>query len=177
MLKRVKLNMEEIESMLYFWQASKDKEKVSEQYLNELAVMPGLSSSYDNEFNGESVRKVLSAITNRELLSDKTQKEGRFWNNNMWMMEDLSYTDMMVKPLKKLNIDSLVNELSDVNSKYEEIEVIFSPLHVDEYIISKNRLIINFFRVMPNDIDNTATIGNIELKLYIKSKVLELLNN
>ena len=176
MLKRIKLNMEEIESMLYFWQASKDREKVSEQYLNVIAAMPGLSCSYDNEFNGESVRKILSAITNRELLSDKTQKEGRFWNNNMWMMEDLSITDMMVKPLKKLNIDSLINELTDVNSKYEEIEVIFSPLHVDEYIICKNRLVINFFKVMPNETESTATIDNMELKLYIKSKVLELIS-
>ena len=108
MVQRIKLNLEEIESMLYFWQATNDKEKVAETYLHEIASLPGLSSSYDSEFNGESVRKVLSAITNREILSQKTKKESRFWNNNMWMMEDLSYTDSMVKPLKKLNIDDLV---------------------------------------------------------------------
>lgn len=168
--------MEEIESMLYFWQASKEKEKVSENYLNEIASMPGLSSAYDNEFNGESVRKILSAITNRELLSNKTQKEGRFWNYNMWIMEDLSYTNIMVKPLKKLNIDSIINELQNNNTEFEEIEVIFSPLHMDEYIISKNKLIINFFQVKPNEDGSSACINDKELKAYIKEKILELLN-
>lgn len=177
MIKTIKLNMEEIESMLYFWQASNDKEKVSERYLNELALLPGISASYDNEFNGESVRKVLSAITNRESLSNKTQKEGRFWNNNMWMMEDLSYTTRMVNPLKKLNIDSMVNELQAIPTEYVEIEVIFSPLHIDEYLFKGNKLIINFFRVRPNEDELTASIDDKDLITYIKEKILELIAN
>jgi len=78
MLKNIKVNLEEIEAMLYFWHATGEKEKVAESYLNSITQMPGLSACYDDDFNGESVRKVLSAITNRELLSQKTQKEGRF---------------------------------------------------------------------------------------------------
>lgn len=175
MIKTLKLNMEEIESILYFWQASRDKEKVSEQYLNELSNLPGLTASYDNEFNSESVRKVLSAITNRELLSNKTQKEGRFWNNNMWMMEDLSYTDMMMSPLKKLNIDSIFDELQDLSSDSRDIEVVISPLHVDDYIILKDKLIINFFRVKPSEDGLSATIDDKPLKTYIKEKLIELL--
>ena len=40
----------------------------------------------------------------------------------MWMMEDLSYTDTMVKPLKKLNVDDMVEEIKNAegSSKYEE---------------------------------------------------------
>lgn len=176
-MKNIKLNIEEIESMLYFWHATNDKEKVSELYLNDIASMPGLSCSYDDDFNAQSVIKVLSAISNRELLSSKTKKEGRFWNNNMWMTEDLEYTDMMVKPLKMLNIDSLVEELQQVenSSKYDEVEVRFSPLHFDEYLINGKQLIINFFRVKPDDFDDTATIDGKDLKEYIKEKVLELL--
>ena len=86
MLKKITVNLEEIESMLYFWHSTKDREKVSEVYLHEIAVMPGLAGTYSEEFNQESVRKVLSAITNRERLSSLTKAEGRFWNNNMWMM-------------------------------------------------------------------------------------------
>lgn len=178
MLKNVKLNLEEIEAMLYFWTATVDREKVAESYLTQIGAMPGISSCYDEEFNAESVRKVLSAITNRELLSEKTIKEGRFWNNNMWMTEDLEYTNMMVAPLKKLNIDSLVGELKEAgtNSPYEEIEVIFSPLHFDEYLIKGNRLIINFFRVKPDDMEeDKATIDGKDLKQYIKEHLLELL--
>ena len=178
MAQRIKLNLEEIESMLYFWQATNDKEKVAETYLHEIASMPGLSSSYDSEFNGESVRKVLSAITNREILSQKTKKEARFWNNNMWMMEDLSYTDSMVKPLKKLNIDDLVEKVKNAegSSKYNELEVRVSPLHVDDYIIKGHMLVIDFFRVMPSfEDEGKTTIGGVEIKEYMKEKLEELL--
>ena len=178
MVQRIKLNLEEIESMLYFWQATNDKEKVAETYLHEIASLPGLSSSYDSEFNGESVRKVLSAITNREILSQKTKKESRFWNNNMWMMEDLNYTDSMVKPLKKLNIDDLVEKvkIAEGSSNYDELEVRVSPLHVDDYIIKGNMLVINFFRVMPSlEDEGKTTIGGVEIKEYIKEKLEELL--
>lgn len=177
MVKRIVVNLEEIESMLYFWQATKDKEKVSEVYLHELADAPGLSASYDGEFTRESVRKVLSAITNRERLSSTTPKEGRFWNNNMWMMEDLNYTDAMAQPLKKLNLDALVEELPGRGqAAFEELEVRFSPLSTEECLISGNRLIINFFKVMPSeDYDSGAIIEGKEIKTYIKEKLTELL--
>lgn len=176
MLKAIKLNLEEIESMLYFWHACSDKEKISEVYLHEIASMPGLSCTYDKEFDSESVRKVLSAITNREILSSKTQKEGRFWNYNMWMLEDMEYTGMMVSPVKQLNLDSLTDELRGVDSPFEEVEVRFSPLHFDEYIIKDNSLIINFFRVKPDDFDDTASISGIELKDYVKMRLEEMLS-
>lgn len=180
MIQRIRVNLEEIESMLYFWQASNDKERVAEAYLHEIGSMPGLSASFDDEFNAESVRKVLSAITNREILSQKTKKEARFWNNNMWMMEDLNYTDTMVKPLKKLNIDDMAEEIKNAegSSKHEELEVRFSPLHMDEYIIKGNMLIINFFRVMPSlEDEESAAIGGIQIKDFIKEKLEELLKN
>ncbi|WP_338471389.1 hypothetical protein R4Z10_01010 [Niallia sp. XMNu-256] len=178
MIQRIRVNLEEIESMLYFWQATNDREKVAESYLHEIASMRGLTTSYDDEFNAESVRKVLSAITNREILSQKTKKEARFWNNNMWMMEDLSHTDTMVKPLKKLNIDDMVEVIKDAegSSKYEELEVRFSPLHMDEYLIKGNMLIINFFRVLPSfEDEESATIGGKQIKDFIKEKLEELL--
>lgn len=173
MIKRIKLNMDLIEAMLYFWQATNDREKVSEKYLNDVASMSGLTLIYDNEFNAESVRKVLSAITNREPFSASNKKEGRFWNNNMWMMEDLGYTDLMIQPLKKLNLDDIIEKLQD--EKYEELEVIISPMHLDEYKIVDNKLIINFFRVKPSDIDDTISINEKEVKEYIENKLKELL--
>ncbi|MCT8976196.1 hypothetical protein N4T77_06260 [Clostridium sp. CX1] len=177
MLKRVKLNMDLIEAMLYYWQATNDREKVSEKYLNDVADMAGLTLIYDEEFNEESVRKVLSAITNREPFSAANKKEGRFWNNNMWMMEDLGYTDLMVQPLKKLNIDTVLEKLQStpLGEKYEELEVIISPMHLDEYKIVDNKLIINFFRVKPSDIDDNIFVDGKEIKEYIEEKLKELL--
>lgn len=182
MLKRLNLNLEELESMLYFWQATSEREKVSEVYLTEIANMKGLKASYkvDSDLTDEGVRKVLSSITNRELLSQKTKSEARLWNFNMWMLEDLEYTNMMIAPLKQLNIDDVLKELgSDVEkSKYEELEVRFSPLSMQDYIINGDSLIINFFKVRPSlEDEGILTIDNIDVKEYIKSKVLEVINN
>lgn len=181
MLQRLILNLEELESMLYFWQATSEREKVSEIYLDEFSKMKGLVVSYeiDSDLTSEGVRKVLSSITNRELLSQKTKSEARFWNYNMWMLEDLEYTNMMIAPLKTLNIDYLLEMLgSDAeNSKYEEIEVRFSPLSMQDYIIADNTLVINFFKVRPSlDGGDDLTIDNIEIKEYIKSKLEELIS-
>ncbi|MGB7606674.1 MAG: hypothetical protein WBL93_14480 [Lutisporaceae bacterium] len=179
MLNRIKVNLESIEAMLYFWQAVNDRENLSESYIYDIAAMPSFSIAYDDEFNEESVRRALSAIKNREVFSRNNQKEGRFYNNNLWMMEDLSYTGAMITPVKKLNLDS---SLAGLNSKYpatkaEELEVIFAPLHLDEYFIKGNKLVINFFRVKPDLMDESMTfIGDTEIKEYIKEKLEELLN-
>jgi hypothetical protein len=176
MINRIKVNLEVIEAMLYFWQAVNDRESISEMFIYDVAAMPGLALTYEDEFNGESVRRALSAVKNREIFSRSSKKEGRFYSNNLWMMEDLSYTNSMVAPLKKLNLEFLTAEFNSKypTSKYEELEVIFSPLHIEDYLIKDNRLIINFFRVKPGD--NDTYIGDTELKQYVKEKLEELLS-
>ncbi|KNF09902.1 hypothetical protein CLPU_1c00670 [Gottschalkia purinilytica] len=176
-MQRIKVNLELIEAMLYFWQSTSEKEKVSEKYINDVTNMEGFTYVYDSEFNAESVRRALSAVTNRELFSSNNKKEGRFWNNNLWMMEDLEYTDLMVQPLKKLNLDVIVDRVKDLeeSSRYDEIEVIFSPLHLEEYYIVENKLIINFFRVKPSFEDDNTYIGDLEITDYIETKIRELL--
>lgn len=177
MLQTIKKNVDVLEAMLYFWQATSEREKVAEVFFYDVAKMDAFKIAYDEEFNEESVRKVLSAIKNRELPSSGSKKEKRFWNNNMWMMEDLEYVNLMIKPLKKLNLDYLVDILNEKvpQNKYDTLEVVFSPLHLDEYFIKENKLIINFFRVKPSDIDDNTFIGEKELKLYIEEKLIELL--
>lgn len=178
MLNSIKVNLEAIEALLYFWNAVNDRENISEMFIYDIAAMPGLTLAYDDEFNEESVRRSLSAIKNREIFSRDNRKEGRFYNNNLWMMEDLEYTNLMVAPIKRLNLEFLIGTL---NSKYpasafDQLEVIFSPLHLDEYIIKDNKLIINFFRVKPSDFDDSTFIGDKEIKQYITEKLEELLS-
>jgi hypothetical protein len=177
MLQRIKVNLEAVEAMLYFWVAASEKENVAEKFFYDIAEMSGLTCAYDEEFNGESVRRALSAIKNREPFVGN-KKELKFWNNNMWMMEDFEYTNAMAQPIKKLNLGNLVEKLSSVkgSNKYEELEVIFSPLHSDEYIITGNKLVINFFRVKPDFMDDKTYIGEIELNEYIEEKLKELIN-
>lgn len=176
MLQRIKVNLEAVEAMLYFWLAASEKENIPEKFFYDVADMPALSCAYDEEFNGESVRRALSAIKNREPFAGN-KKELKFWNNNMWMMEDLEYTNAMASPIKKLNLDIMVEKLRGVigYNKYDEIEVIFAPLHSDEYIISKNKLVINFFRVKPDFVEEKTYIGETELNEYIEEKLKELI--
>ncbi|KAB3536031.1 hypothetical protein F8154_04515 [Alkaliphilus pronyensis] len=178
MVKRIKIKLDVIEGMLYYWQATSEREKVGEAYLNSQAQQPEMSYIYDNEFNSESVRRALSAISNREIFHSDNKKERVFWNNNMWMMEDLDYTKLMVAPLKTLNLDSLVEKINSHNKNisHEELELIFLPSHTDEYKIIDNKLIINFFRVKPDLYEeNKASIGDKPITAYIEEKIQELL--
>jgi hypothetical protein len=177
MIQRVKINLDVVEAMLYFWQSTNDREKVSELFIFDVTDMPGLKYTYDDEFNSESVRRALSSVTNREIFTSANRKEGRFYNNNLWMMEDLEYTNMMVLPLKKLNLESLVVQLNayEGSENFTELEVIFSTLHLDEYLIKDNKLIINFFRVKPSDIDETVYIGETEITKFLEEKLKELI--
>ncbi|HYE83050.1 MAG TPA: hypothetical protein VEG39_12910 [Clostridia bacterium] len=176
MINRIEVNLEAIEAMLYFWQAVNDRESISEMFIYDIAAMPGLALTYGDEFNEESVRRALSAIKNREIFSRNSKKEGRFYSNNLWMMEDLGYTNSMVAPLKKLNLEFLADTLNSKypDSKYDKLEVIISPLHLEDYLIRDNRLIINFFKVKPGE--NETLIGDTELKEYIREKLEELLS-
>ncbi len=166
--------MDVIESMLYFWQATNDKEKVGENYIYSIADREEMASLYNDEFDRESVRLVLSAISNREILNTKNKKERKFWNNNMWMMEDLDYTDMMIKPLKVLNLDDAIEGLSGIETEYETLEVHFIPGVHEEYQIVDNKVFINFFRVKPDlYVEDKVTVGETLLKDYVVEKLEE----
>lgn len=177
MIQKIVVNLEVVEAMLYYWQATSEREKVGENYLNNIAQMPQMKHLYDDEFKEESVRRALSAISNREIFSGLNKKEGRFWNNNMWMLEDLGYTDMMVKPLKTMNLDYLLGKLQKLPkaNQYSELEVLFVPGHLDEYDIVDNKLVINFFRVKPSLYDEEVFIGEIKLLDFIEDKLIEIL--
>lgn len=179
MIDTASVKIEAIEGMLYYWQATSEREKVGENYLVNITEFAGMESLYGEDFTPESARKVLSAISNREMLNDASKTERKFWNNNMWMLEDLEFTNKMVEPVKLLNLEDIIKEVNDQvsNPKHSEIEVLFIPGHKDEYYIDGNRLIINFFRIMP-DIYGTGEVklGELEFKQFIKDKIVELVS-
>lgn len=170
----LKVNLEAIESMLYYWDATKDKEKVNERFLNDTANLPALTLTYDAEFDAEAFRKVLSAITNREPFRPANRKEGRFFSNNLWMLEDLSLTREMVQPIKVLNLDALAQKLSGETSANRAITVYFSPLHLEEKYAKENALILNFFRLQP-DFMGGVTFAGEPLEQYIENVIREIL--
>ena len=174
MIKDIKVNMNVIESMLYFWTATSEKEKVGEKYLVELSDYPEMKLLYDADFSDESVRKVLSAISNREMLNNANQKERQFWNNNMWMLEDLDLMKEMVAPIKVLNLDNLVDEINaEKDIKTEHIEVVFIPANKEDFLVKDNKLIINFFKISPDLITfKETTLGGKEIRAYIKEAIV-----
>lgn len=162
----MKINLEVIEMMLFFWHSTKDKEKVSDIYLVDVANRDEMKVTFNDEFDAESVRKVLSSITNREILSTRTKTEGLFWNNNMWMCEDLGVTQAMIDPIKSLNLDDVAGD----------VEVIFIPGHSELYYIENNKLYINFFKVMVDVFGGTGevTIDGMEPRDFILEKIKEV---
>ncbi len=172
MLKNITLNLEAIEALHFFWIAASEKDQVDEKFFHDLGEMDAVKLTYDDEFNAESVRRALSAIKNREPF-DGNKVERKFWNLNMWAMEDLELTASMITPIKQLNLDAMVDKLSD--SKHETLEVHFSPIHDDEYRIIDNKLLINFFRIRTSFMDDSVMIGDKEMTLYIEEKLQEVI--
>lgn len=169
-MANIKIKNEIMETMLYIWDSVAQKQKIADSFLIELADNENMKYLYGEDFDKESVRKVLSAISNRELLNSPTKKESKFWNNNMWMTEDLGFTNMMVDPVKTLNLDDIKDKLPK-----EEYEVIFIPGNMGEYVIDGNKLIINFFKIVANLFDeNDIKIMDKPFKTYIEEKLLSI---
>ena len=176
MIKRINIEFEAVEMMLFYWQSISEREKVSESFMMDVADKEDMRYCYNMEFNPESVRKVLSAISNRELLNNATKAERKFWNCNMWMVEDLDNVNNMVKPIKLLNLDYLIDKLNEKESRFEEIEIHFIPGHEEEYRIEDNKLIINFFKIMVNPMDESdIKIAGKSFKEYIEEKIFEMI--
>ncbi len=161
----MKTNLKALETMLFIWATLRDKEKVSDMILVDLANSDEMKAAYDDEFTTESVRKVLSAISNKELINSPVKKESRFWNYNMWMLEDADMTELMLSPIKTLNLDDIEMDT----------EVVFFPGHMDLYKVMDGKLYINFF-LLKVDIfgDNSVSIDGKTIKEFIKEKVTEI---
>ena len=170
-MAKIVIKNEILEMMLYIWDSVHQKEKIADSFFFEIADNPNMKYLYDGEeFTLDSVRKVLSAISNRELLNKPTKKESRFWSKNMWMLEDLGFTNMMVEPVKQLNLTDLEDKLPK-----DEYEVVFIPGHMDEYYIDGNKLVINFFNIVIDFFgDGPATIADKPIKEYIEEKLLSM---
>lgn len=173
MLKEVRVNTKALESMLFIWVSLADREKIADEFFIRLAESPEMEAAYREGFDQNGFRKVLSALANREILSDATAEEKRFWNNNMWMTEDLDFTRMMLDPVKTLNLDSLKKEVPDYPG--ETLEVIFYPGTTEFWEKRGDKLFINFFKVSVDiyDEDAPATIDGREIPVFIRDVLYE----
>ncbi len=156
----MKINYEIIEMMVFFWDQVKNREKIQDAYLVEIANKKELSVIYDDEFTRDSFRKVLSAISNKELLSSPTKAESRFWNLNMWMLEDMENMQSMLETVKKLNLD-------DIDSKKK---LYFIPAHLSESYSNDEAIYINFFKIFIDPNSGIAQISGVPFENYVREK-------
>lgn len=169
---KININTEVVEMMIFFWSSVAEKEKVAEPYIISVAERPEMKLIYDDEFKEEGVRSVLSAISNRELLNGGSKKDKRFWNNNMWMMEDLGVMEAMIDPMKQLNLQEDEGELS-TKSGFDEVNVIFVPGTTDFFKVVNNNLVVNFFKIAVDIFGGTGevTFDGKSLKDAIEEKI------
>lgn len=169
---KININTEVVEMMIFFWSSVAEKEKVAEPYIISVAERPEMKLIYDDEFKEEGVRSVLSAISNRELLNGGSKRDKRFWNNNMWMMEDLGVMEAMIAPMKQLNLQEDEANLS-TKSGYDEVNVIFVPGTTDFFKVVGNNLVVNFFKIAVDIFGGTGevTFDGKTLKEAIEGKI------
>lgn len=169
---KININTEVVEMMIFFWSSVAEKEKVAEPYIISVAERPEMKLIYDDEFKEEGVRSVLSAISNRELLNGGSKKDKRFWNNNMWMMEDLGVMQAMIDPMKQLNLQEDEGELL-TQSSFDEVNVIFVPGTTDFFKVVDNNLVVNFFKIAVDIFGGTGevTFDGKSLKDAIEEKI------
>lgn len=176
MIDSITVNLDTLEMMIFIWQSVAEKEKVGDSFLCEVAEKEDMKYLYNTNFSKDSIRKVLSAISNRELLNNPTKEESRFWNYNMWILEDLDNMNFMCNPVKKLNLNDIKDNLKDIETDYDKVEVVFIPGHVDEYYIDGNKIVINFFKLVVDFMDTTkVNISGKPLKEYVEEKIEEAL--
>ncbi len=178
MIKRITVDLHTVENLLFFWNMIAEREKVSEIFILSVAELPQFQAIYDEEFDNISVRKVLSALSNREVFRGDNRRESRFWVDNLWMLEDLEYTMRMVTPLKQLHLEDLVEPLNRLvpQDRYEELKVVFVPFPRRTSVIRGNGLYINFFRTLPRK--GKGEGGRIDghpMKSFIEEQLAELL--
>lgn len=179
MLKNIKLDLQAVENMLFFWNMIGEKEKVSEIYILTVAEMEQYRGVYDEEFDNISVRKVMSALSNREVFRGDNRKESRFWVDNLWMLEDLNYTMDIVAPIKRLHLDDLVSTINEKvkdYSIYETLNVVFVPFYNQPSLVRNNTLYINFFKALPERGKQELLLDNLPIKEYILNQLVELVN-
>ena len=77
----------------------------------------------------------------------------------MWMTEDLGVVNMMVEPIKKLNLDGIDADKT----------LIFVPGHLEEKYIDGDTIVVNFFKISVDIFGGpgAVTVNGKDFKDYI----------
>ena len=85
-MSNLKTNLNGLEIMVFFWNSLISKEKVNETFINDLCSMKEFSYIYNEDFSNESLRRVLSALNNKEPFTGN-KVERKYYSNNLMVLE------------------------------------------------------------------------------------------
>ncbi len=154
-MANIKTNLNGLEITLFFWNSMMAKEKVNESFLNDLSSMREFSYIYNEDFNSESLRRVLSALNNKEPFSGN-KAERKYYSNNLMILEYIDEVQPTIDAIKRLNL----NKLGE--STEEDMEIIIVPATVGGIQKIGNILLVDFF-----------SLKNTENRLVILGESLE----
>lgn len=176
MLKTIKINYDTIELLQFFWETAAKNNKVNDTYIMEIVNHPSMKSIYTDGFDEQSARKVLSAVINHEPVNEATDKELEFYHYNKFNADDPGNVEMMLPPIKQLNLDELKEEFNQADAP-ETLVVNFVPAYNLTSITSPNELTINFFKIEADwsDFDHVFIEGT-EFKQYVLEQARKVLS-
>ena len=137
-MANIKINLNGLEIMVFFWNSLMSREKVSESFLNDLCSMQEFSYIYNEDFNNESLRRVLSALNNKEPFSGN-KPERKYYSNSLMIMEYIDEVQPTINAIKKLNLNSIAEKAK------EDVEVVVIPGLSKGIEKADNKLIVDFF--------------------------------
>ncbi len=137
-MANIKINLNGLEIMVFFWNSLMSREKVSESFLNDLCSMQEFSYIYNEDFNSESLRRVLSALNNKEPFSGN-KAERKYYSNSLMIMEYIDEVQPTINAIKKLNLNSIAEKAK------EDVEVVVIPGLSKGIEKADNKLIVDFF--------------------------------
>ncbi|HQL36360.1 MAG TPA: hypothetical protein PLG67_07195 [Bacillota bacterium] len=137
-MANIKINLNGLEIMVFFWNSLMSKEKVSESFLNDLCSMQEFSYIYNEDFNNESLRRVLSALNNKEPFSGN-KPERKYYSNSLMIMEYIDEVQPTINAIKKLNLNSIAEKAK------ADVEVVVVPGLSKGIEKTDNKLIVDFF--------------------------------
>ncbi|MBG9980250.1 hypothetical protein HZY91_03990 [Facklamia sp. DSM 111018] len=175
MLQSIKINFEVIELMDFYWQTAARREKLADSYLLDIANRPEMNTIYTDDFDSNSVRKVLSAVINYEPVNEGTEKEIEFYQSNKFFADDPGNVELVLPTVKTLNVNEFKEQFAG-DTKFEEVQINFIPAYnlVDK--IEDNVLTINFFKLGVDFTDfETVLLEGKPLKEYIASRLKDIL--
>lgn len=139
-MSNIKTNLNGLEIMVFFWNSLISKEKVSETFINDLCSMKEFSYIYNEDFSNESLRRVLSALNNKEPFTGN-KVERKYYSNNLMVLEYVDQVQPKIDTIKKLNLEKLTSKIT------QNIEIIIIPGTSEGIEKYDDKVIVDFFKL------------------------------